>query len=126
MSPGRRRPDAAETSSPEASAPKGVRTPEFDTCHFYAEAVNLIFDPKRVLLRRQFFIDEDKTKYISIGFHRARDYQPFVEFGSIKKNGSNMHILDDRQVNKVAECLLGYASPCVATNSTGASRANSD
>jgi len=105
MSTRRRRQDATEASSPEASAPKRVRPPEFDTCNFYAEARNLIFDPKRVLLRRLFFIDEDRTKYVSVGFYRVRDYHPFVELGSIKKNGSTILILDDRQVNKMAECL---------------------
>ena len=54
MSTRRRRSDATETSSPEASsAPKRVQPPEFDTCNFYSEAVNLIFDPKRVLHRRR-------------------------------------------------------------------------
>jgi len=105
MSTRRRRPDATETSSPEASARKRVRAPEFDSCNFYSEAVNLIFDPKRVLLRRLFFIDEDRTKYFSVGFYPARDYHPFVEFGSIKKNGSTILILDDQQVDKMAECL---------------------
>ena len=105
MSTRRRRPDATETSSPEALAPKCVWPPEFDTFNYYSETVNLIFDPKRVLLRRLFFIDEDRTKYVSVGFYLAQDYHSFVEFGSIKKNGSTVHILDDRQVIKVAECL---------------------
>jgi len=84
MSTRRRWPDATETSSPEASALNRVRLPEFDTCNFYAEAVNLIFDPKRFLLRRLFFIDEDRTKYVSVGLYPARDYQPFVEFNTHK------------------------------------------
>jgi len=79
--------------------------PEFDPCNFYVENVNLAFDPKRVLLRRLFFIDEDRTTYVSVGFHPTRDYQVFVEFGSVKKNGSTILILDDRQVNKMAEFL---------------------
>ena len=29
---------------------------------------NPTFDPKRVLLRRMFFINEDKPKYVSVGF----------------------------------------------------------
>jgi len=74
MSTRRRRPDATETSSPEAaeSAPKRARPLpplEFDNCNFYSEAVYLIFDPKRVLLRRHFFIDEDRTKNFSVGFY---------------------------------------------------------
>jgi len=105
MSTRRRRPDATETSSPEASKPKRVRPPEFDTCNFYSKAVNLIFDPKRFLLRSLFFMDKDRTKYVSVGFFPARDYQPFLEFGSVKNHGSTILILDDRQVNKMAECL---------------------
>ena len=105
MATRRRRSDATETSSTEASAPKRVRSPEFDTCNFYTEAVNLIFVPKWVLLRRLFLIDEDRTKYVSVGFYFARDYHPFVELGSIKNNGSTILILDHRQVKKMAECL---------------------
>jgi len=105
MSTRRRRPDASETSSPEASAPKRVPPPQFDTCNFYAKAVNMIFDPKRVQLRLLFFIDEDRTKYISVGVYPSRHNHPFVEFGSIKKNGSTIFILDDRQFNKVPACL---------------------
>ena len=105
MSTRRRRRNATETSSPDASAPKRDRPPEFDTCNFYAEAVILILVPKRFLLPRYFFIDEDRTKYISEGFYPSRDYQPFVEFRSIEKNGYTTLILDDRQVNKMVECL---------------------
>jgi len=67
----KRRPDATETLS--ASTPNLVRPPEFDTCKFYAEAVNLFFDPKRVLLRRLFFMDEGRSKYVSVGnLHQSR------------------------------------------------------
>jgi len=85
MSARRRRPNATETSS--------------------SEAFNLILDPKRVLLRRLFFIDEDRTTYVSVGFYPTREYQPFVEFGSVKKIGSTILILDDWQVNKMVQCL---------------------
>jgi len=97
------RPIASETTS--EGTPNLVRPQEFDTCDFYAEAVNLAFDTKRVLLRRLFFIDEDRTKYVSVGFYPNRDYQTFVEFGSVKKNGYTILIPDDRQVNKMAECV---------------------
>ena len=136
MSSRRRRPDASETSSPEASsALKRVRPPlEFETCNFYYEGVNLIFDPKRVLLRRLFFINEDRTKYVSVGFYPARDYHPFMEFGSVKKNGTTIIILDDRQVEKMAECLprifesmcgneqYGYKEDDFRLNTTGSYR----
>jgi hypothetical protein len=44
-----------------------------------------LFDPKRVLLRRTFFINKDYSKYISVGFYPARDYQLLVENGAHKK-----------------------------------------
>ena len=37
---------------------------------------NPAFDPMRVLLRRLFFINEDRLKYVSVGFYPARDYLP--------------------------------------------------
>jgi len=85
--------------------PKLVRPPEFDNCQFYTEAVHLLFDPKRVLPRRLFFIDEDRTKYFSAGVYPARDNRPFVELRSVNKKRSTILILDDQQVNKMAECL---------------------
>jgi len=75
MTPRRSRSD----ETPAATLPKLVRPPEFDTCNFYTEAVHLLFDPKRVLLRRLFFIDEERSKYVSVGFYPARDYRPFVQ-----------------------------------------------
>ena len=38
----------------------------------------LLFDPNKVLLRRVFFLDPEKSKYISVGFYTARNYQPMV------------------------------------------------
>ena len=64
-----------------------------------------MFDLKRVLLRRLFCIDIDSTRYVSVGFYPSRDYQTFVEFGVVKKNGSTFVTLNEQQVNKVAECL---------------------
>jgi len=37
-----------------------------------------LFDAKMALLRRLFFINEDRTKYMSLEFYPARDYQPLV------------------------------------------------
>ena len=64
---------AARRRNINYSQPKGVRPPEFDTCKFYVEEVSPSFDPKRVLLRHVFFIDEDRIKYVSVGFYPARD-----------------------------------------------------
>jgi len=43
-----------------------------------------LFDPKKVLLRRVFFLYPEKTKYISVVFYPARNYQPMVETGNPK------------------------------------------
>jgi hypothetical protein len=43
--------------------------------------VGRAFDPYRVLLRRLFFLSDDRFKYVSVGYYPARDYRPFVEFG---------------------------------------------
>jgi len=85
--------------------PKLVKPPEFYTCNFYVEAVNLAFDPKRVLLLRLFFIGDEKTKYVFVGLCPTREYKPLVEFRAIKMNGFTILIPDDRQVNKMAECV---------------------
>ena len=77
----RSQPTAAETGGGEPY-PK-IKAPEFDTCNFLIENVSPEFDPKRVLLRRVFFI-EDKTRYVSVGFYPSRNYQPLVEFGGPK------------------------------------------
>jgi len=52
----------------------------------YTEATSLLFDPNRVLLIRVFFLDPDKTRYISVGYYPSRNYQPLVEIGSPKQN----------------------------------------
>jgi hypothetical protein len=51
-------------------------------CLAYVEPISPIFDPERVLLRRVFFVNADKSKYVSVGFYPARNYKPMVEFGS--------------------------------------------
>ena len=63
------------------------------------------FDPQSVLLRPLFFINGDKTKYVSVGFYPARDYQPLVEFCVIRWGGSKSIILTDELVYTLAECL---------------------
>ena len=107
MAARRRRIDNTEPSQ----LPTLVRPLEFKTCNFYVEANNPLFDPKRVLLRRLFFIDVDRTKYDSVGFYPNRDYLPLVKFGAVKKNGSTFIILIDQQVNNMAECLPRICDP---------------
>jgi len=67
---------------------------------------NVTFDPKSVLLRRLFFINEGRTKYVSVGFYPARDYLPLVEFGVLRRaGGSKTLILSDEQVDALADTL---------------------
>jgi len=80
------RPHMTTTDATEPANRKKMslaKPPEFDTCNFYVEAISPAFEPKRVLLRRLFLIDDDRTKYVSVGFYPTRDYQPFVEFGAV-------------------------------------------
>ena len=58
-----------------------------------------------MLLRRLFFINSDRTKYVSAGFYLARDYQPLVEFGAIRRGGSKSILLKDEHIDTLAECL---------------------
>jgi len=52
--------------------------PELDTCLDVVSTV--LANPYRAMLRRAFFIAEDKSKFVSVGYHPARGYQPLVEF----------------------------------------------
>jgi hypothetical protein len=61
--------------------PNTVLAPTFDACTFLEETVSAQFDPHRVLLRCVFFINLDRTRYVSVGFYPAQNYQPLVEFG---------------------------------------------
>jgi hypothetical protein len=72
-------PDGEEEPTPKSK--RLVKAPEFDTCNYYSESVGLTFDPQWVLLRRVFFLNKEKSKYVSVGFYPALDYQPLVEFG---------------------------------------------
>ena len=53
-----------------------VRAPDFNPCYNYAESVKPFFDPRSFLLLRNFFINEDCSKYLSVGYYPARDYLP--------------------------------------------------
>jgi len=67
---------------------------------------NPAFDPKRVLLLRLFFINEEWTKYVSVGFYSACEYLPLVEFAVVRRDsGSKTLILCDEQVNAMAKGL---------------------
>ena len=86
---------------------------DFDTCDFFSPTPAFA-DHLRVLLRRVFFIDEDRTKYVSVGFYPARDYQPLVEFGFVKKNKTTVLVLADQQVAALAAILPGVCESMCA------------
>jgi hypothetical protein len=53
-----------------------------------------------------FFINEDRTYYVSVGFYPARDYLPLVEFGVLRSSGGpKTLIIIDEQVDALAETL---------------------
>ena len=58
------------------------------------------FDPSRVLLRRVFFLDDEKSRYVSVGFYPACNYQPLVEFCGTR---SLPLVLPTEYVNVVTE-----------------------
>jgi hypothetical protein len=41
--------------------------------------------PQRVLLRRVFFINDNKTKYVSVAYYPYRNYEPLAAFGGANK-----------------------------------------
>ena len=61
-----------------------------------------------------FFINENKSKYVSVGFYPARDYQTLVEFDAIQRAGSKSLILIDKQFATLTDYLLRYAIPSVS------------
>ena len=87
---------------------------------------NPAFDPKRVLLRRLSFINEDRTKYVSVGFYPACEYLPLVEFGVVRKGGGpKTLILSDEQVDALAEALPTLRDMCNGETSVGGRRCDS-
>ena len=63
------------------------------------------FDPQTVLLRHLFFINSDRTKYVSVSFYPAHDYQPLEEFGAIRRGGSKSIVLKNEHIDTLADCL---------------------
>ena len=84
------------------------------------------FDPKRVLLRSLFFINEDRTKYVSVGFYPARDYLPLGEFGVVRSGGGpKTLILSDEHVDALAETLNTLRDMCIGETSVVGRRCES-
>jgi hypothetical protein len=74
---------------------------ELEAC-FYVEVISRTFDPNRVFLRRLFFTNYDKAKYLLVGFYPVHNYQPLVELG-----GANLLriVLTDAYVATMAQQL---------------------
>ena len=85
-----------------SSIPTAADAGDQDNTRPYVKANGLLFDPNRVLLRRVFFLDPDKTKYISVGFYPSRNYEPLVELGSPKVTPL---LLTDSHARTLAEHL---------------------
>jgi len=74
-----------------------------DTCPYWPASP--VFDPQRMLLRLLFFINSGRTKYVSVGFYPAQNYQPLAEFGAIRRGGSKSIILKDEHIDTLADSL---------------------
>ena len=85
MSARKRRAPTNAQATDGSSVPECTDALDLDTAGSYTEATSLLFDPNRVLLRRVFFLDTDKTRYISVGYYPSRNYQPLVEIGTPKQ-----------------------------------------
>ena len=65
--------------------PTTVEAPVLDECTYViAEHLSPEFDPNRVLLRRTFFVNPEKSKYVSVAFYPIKNYTPLVEFGGAR------------------------------------------
>ena len=74
--------------------------------NLYILANNPAFDPKRLPLHRLFFINENRTKFVSVGFYPVRDYLPLVGFGVLRMGGGPKNLdLSDEQLDALAETL---------------------
>jgi hypothetical protein len=82
--------------------PQGIPCPTLDTCNHLVESIIPSFDPNRVLLRRLYFINDDKTKYVSVRFYPAQNYQPLVELGS---SGNKSLTLTEQHVTTMVQRL---------------------
>jgi len=79
--------------------------PEPDTCMDMVGTV--LANPNRAVLRRVFFIAEDKSKFVSVAYFPARGYQPLAEFGGAKKLPL---LLDIQQLQILAENIASLCN----------------
>jgi len=79
--------------------------PELDTCLEVVTAA--LSNPNRAMLRRVFFVAEDKSKYMSVGYYPARGYLPLAEFGGAKK----LHLLlNVQQLQTMADNIVALCN----------------
>jgi hypothetical protein len=73
-------------------------SPELDTC--LDDVSTVLANPNTAVLRRVFFIAEDKSKFLTVGYHPARGSHPLAEFGGAKKLPL---LLDAQQMQTMSE-----------------------
>jgi hypothetical protein len=56
----------------------------------------------RVLFRRAFFINPERTKYVSVGFYSSQNYEPYLEIGGARLKPI---VLSQQDVTTLAERL---------------------
>jgi len=75
------------------------------------EGINLTLDPNRALLRRVFFLNDDRSKYVSVAFHPAQGYTALVEFGSAKNVPMR---LTEQQFTMLMDHIQGFLTALCA------------
>jgi len=81
---------------------RDVTTPVNDICSLPIEGIGPTFDPNRALLRRVFFLNADRKKYVSAALCPTQGYAAHVEFGAAKASPIR---LTEQQVTALAEHL---------------------
>ena len=84
--------------------------PKLDKCLDVVSTV--LANPSRAILRRVFFIAEDKSKFVSVAYFPARGYQPLAEFGGAKKLPLLLHA---QQLQTMAENIAALCN-ALSTN----------
>jgi hypothetical protein len=74
---------------------------EIDICSLPVEGISAAFDPNQALIRRVFFLNEDR-KYVSVAFYPTQCYAAHVEFRTAKAAPTR---LTEQQFTVLAEHL---------------------
>jgi len=95
--------DSSNVGLPDpASVP--APPPKLDTCMDIVSTA--VANPNRAMLQRVYFIAEEKSKFVSVGYYPARGYQPLAEFGGAKK----LPLLHDAQLQTLAENIAALCN----------------